>query len=339
MVEIEVRRVRDDEYPEWDKLVTASPQGTVFHLSDWAVPCACFAHRQPLLLGYYEDARLIGGCLLYVTAKFRFMSFATSTAPMTPYGGFLLSEIGSTKVREKEIQDKSIVLAISDEISKMGFISTKIINAPTLQDIRPFTWNNWACRVYYTYVLPLTGDISLHISKNVRRTIRKGQKNDIDVRKCYDPEVYWDLTVSTYEKQHQKPPFTKAFLLSMLNVIVDKNLGEMWIARTPTGEAASAEVVTWDNHMAHRWSAASDSTYNDTGATSLLLFEIFQDLQKKGFNKINLMAGNTPQLSMFVSSFNPELVPYYGVGKSQFQFDRSSFSRLWEAIRAKCVGL
>jgi uncharacterized protein (UPF0297 family) len=333
MANIEVREIKSDEYHVWDKLVTDSPQGTVFHLSDWVTTCAFLTHKQPLLLGYYEDDHLTGGCSLYVTKKPIFRSSAVSTAPMTPYGGYLLSNSVSTKVREKETRNKSTISALSDEISKLGFSSVNIINAPAFQDVRPLTWNNWTCRVYYTYVLHLSEDISSHISKKARNTIKNGQKNGIDVRKCYDPELYWDLTVSTYEKQNRKPPFTKAFLMGMLDMIINKNLGEMWVASTPAGETASAEVVTWDNHMAHRWSAASNFTHRDTGATSLLLFEIFQDLQEKGFNSINLMAGNTPQLSMFVSSFNPELIPYYGVEKNQCGFGISNFSRkIWNTI-------
>ncbi len=38
------------------------------------------------------------------------------------------------------------------------------------------------------------------------------------------------------------------------------------------------------------------------------------------------MAGNTPHLSMFISSFNPELVPYYGVEKGCYGF--ASLSKL-----------
>ena len=334
MAEIEVREVRSEEYRTWDELVTGSPQGTVFHLSDWAVTCASLSHKRPLLLGYYEDGCLTGGCLLYVTAKSRFISTAASTALMTPYGGCLLPESVSTKVRERESRNRSIVQAISDEVSKLGFASVNITNAPAFQDIRPLTWDGWTSSVYYTYVLPLVEDISSHISKKARNTIRKGQKNDIQVSKCYEPEIYWDLTMSTYEKQDRKPPFTKTFLTDMLDMIIEHKLGEMWIAETPTGEAAAAEVITWDNHMAHRWSAASNFDYKDTGATSLLLFEIFLDLQEKGFEHTNLMAGNTPHLSMFISSFNPELVPYYSVEKKRFWFDIASIcGRLWRSAR------
>jgi hypothetical protein len=336
MAEIEVREIRSDEYRVWDELVTNSPQGTVFHLSDWAITCASLSHKRPLLLGYYEDGYLTGGCLLYATAKSSFISFADSRALMTPYGGYLLPESASTKVRERESQNRSIVLAISDEISKQGFASVSIVSAPAFQDIRPLIWDGWTSSTYYTYVLPLVEDISSHISKKTRNTIRKGLKNDVQVSKCYDPEIYWDLTISTYEKQDREPPFTKMFLMGMFDMIMGNNLGEMWIAKMPTGEAAAAEFVTWDNHMAHRWSAASNFAHRDTGATSLLLFEIFLDLQERGFDSINLMAGNTPHLSMFVSSFNPELIPYYGVKKTRFWVDVARlFGRTMEIGGAK----
>jgi hypothetical protein len=90
------------------------------------------------------------------------------------------------------------------------------------------------------------------------------------------------------------------------------------IAETPSGEVASAEIIIWDNKRAYRWSAASHTYFEDTGETSLLLYEIFQDLKKKGFKEINLMAANTPHLTKFISSFNPRLVPYYSVEKKTF---------------------
>ena len=72
------------------------------------------------------------------------------------------------------------------------------------------------------------------------------------------------------------------------------------------------------NKKAYRWSAASHTEFKDTGATSLLLYEIFQDLKNRGFKEINLMAANTPHLAKFISSFNPELVAYYSVDKKTF---------------------
>lgn len=313
MSQTEVREIEKDEYHIWDRFVNDSPQGTIYHLSDWIIKCSSLLDNNFLLLGFFEDNELRGGCSLYINSKLKLYKSATSNAPLTPYSGFLLPNHEKTKVRERESEDRSIISSLSSEISKSRFEYIDIINSPKFQDIRPLTWDGWTSQVYYTYILPLVGDISQSISKKVRNTVRKAEKNNIHIRKCYDPDLYWKLYTNTYEKQNLNPPVSKAFLIGMLDMIMEKNLGDMWVAETESGEPASAEIVTWDTKIAHRWSAVSDVALKNTGATSLLLFEIFHDLQKRGFNEINLMAANTPQLTMFISSFNPTVVPYYGV--------------------------
>ena len=336
MTDVEVREVRTDEFPAWDKLAACSPHGTVFHRSDWITTCAALSHRVPLLIGYFEDGRLAGGCSLYVAKKHGLLSFCRSTAPTTPYGGYVLHENLGTRVRDREARSRAVVLAIADEIARRNFTQVRIVSAPAFQDLRPLTWNGWTSQVYYTYTLPLVEEIGSTFSKKTRNTIRKAEKNEIRVRKDFDPRVFWELSLMTYRKQDLEPPFSRAFLTGMLDLIVEKNLGEMWIAETPSGEPASAEVVVWDDRKAHRWQAASDAAHRGTGATSLLLSEIVQDLWRRGFGEINLMAGNTPQLSRFVSGFNTVLVPYYGVERTGFLSDVTrSFKREWKRAGAR----
>lgn len=315
MSQVEVRKIEAKEYQLWDNLVSDSPQGTIFHISDWIKTCSSLLNKKCLLLGYFEDNELRGGCSMYVTPRLKLWNFATSTVSMTPYGGFLLPTRESTNVRGQESKDSAIIIGILNRISRYRFDYINITNPPSFHDIRPFTWNDWTSSVYYTYIFSLTEDISLSVSKKVRNTVRKAEKNKIHIRKYYDPDLYWILNIKTYEKQNLKPPFTKAFLTGMLNMIIEKNIGEMWVAETESGEVASAEIITWDNKMAHRWSAASNTSLKETGATSLLLYEILKDLQMREFKEINLMAGNTPNLAQFISSFNPKLVPYYSVKK------------------------
>jgi len=69
--------------------------------------------------------------------------------------------------------------------------------------------------------------------------------------------------------------------------------------------------------MAHGFSAANDPGFRDTGAVSLLLFEMWKNLQNRGFHRYNIMAGNTPRLAKFYAGFNPRLVPYYRVERSK----------------------
>jgi lipid II:glycine glycyltransferase (peptidoglycan interpeptide bridge formation enzyme) len=151
----------------------------------------------------------------------------------------------------------------------------------------------------------------------VRRSVNKAKKEGIVAKKKWDKDIYWSLTLNTYSKQGTVQPFSQKLLFSLIDIIQQKQWGEMWIAETTSMEIAAAEIIIWDHQMAYRWSAASNDHYNNTGATSFLLFEMMTYLQEKGFKKFNMMAANTPHLAKFISSFNPQLVPYYSVNKSR----------------------
>jgi hypothetical protein len=239
---------------------------------------------------------------------------------MTPYGGVVLAQSPSSKVREREQIFRNIVKSLFDAFDNEHFDHIQITNSPDFVDARPFIWNGWDSKIHYAYYFNLENDIEKSISKKVRNSIRKAIKNNIAIKRLNDYSIFYKLFSMTFKRQNLKLPVTKEFLEKMIDLLKTKNAGEMWIAETSSGEVASAEIVIWDTKRAYRWSAASHANFKDTGATSLLLYEIFQDLKNRGFKEINLMAANTPHLAKFISSFNPKLVPYFAVVKSSVKY-------------------
>jgi len=320
--ELEVREHGDAEFRAWDALIASSVQGTVFHTSDWLVPNALHLDRALMILGCYEGEELIGGCPLLLSNRYGLLKIASSAAALTPYGGIVIADIESTKRRERELHNNKVIAAVREYILQQRFDHVNLVNSPGLEDIRPFTQSGWISKVYYTYTLPIGGDVLDRISKNARRSIRKAQKLGVYATQHFDTEMYWDLTIDTFGKQNSRPPYSKEHLVNILNMIRDMNMGEMWVARTSSGEVAAAEVILTDSKTVHRWSAASSEEHAYSGATSLLLSEIFADVMNRNYTSINLMAGNIPHLSTFVTSFNPNLVPYYGVElhKQKYRF-------------------
>jgi len=312
---IRVRILEEHEYSLWDDFAGSSPQGSVFTSTGWLLASSKYRNHSLKLFGCFDGDTLIGACPIYTQNIHKICKTAMSNALMSPYGGMLLPNSESSKVRDVESKNHSIINALIDEISKNKFDTISITNSPSLIDIRPLSRKGWETQVLYTYSLPLLEDLPTFISKKTRNIIKKAEKN-INVHKRFDLESYWDLTLDTYNKQNMKPPFSKQYLTEMINIILKNNAGEMWVAELESGEIASAEIIVWDNKRAHRWLAASNYSLRGTGATSLLLFEALQDLRSKGHQEINLMAGNTPQLSMFITGFNPELIPYYRLEKT-----------------------
>jgi hypothetical protein len=312
MTLMEVRELKEGEHQLWDELVGASPQGTIFHNYFWLETASNLTNRDLKIYGCFRGDRLIGGCSLYL-GRYKFVSFASSTVEMTPCGGLVLEQASSSKIREQETIHNEIIYAILKVLDVSGLPYIKLTNSPGLIDIRPFTWSGWESKVLYTYCLDLNGDIDAKISKKARNIIRKAAKSRITVKMSRDINAFYDLFAMTFERQGLKPPVTKGFMEKTIKLIDTKDAGDMWIAETDSGVAAAAEIFIWDNKRAYRWSAASNPSYRDTGAPSFLLHEVFGHLKENGFKEVNLMAANTPNLTKFMSSFNPRLVPYYSV--------------------------
>ncbi|MBT0732277.1 GNAT family N-acetyltransferase [Methanoculleus bourgensis] len=320
MLQLEVRELEGAELRAWDMLVAGSAQGTVFHTSDWLVKNASLQSQDLVLLGCYEGEELIGGCPLYLSRPYNLLRLASSTAALTPYGGVVVTEIERAKQRRKEVHVNRIIAALLEYIAQLEFDYVNLVNSPGLTDIRAFTRRGWNPVVYYTYILPLHDDIFKTVSKDVRQNIRKAQKQGISSTRKFDPGIFWDLMVRTFEKQGKQTPVSERHLAGMLAMIQEKGIGEMRVASTSSGEMAAAEVTVWDAKMAHSWSAAAAPEHLPTGAASLLCHDTFTSLKERGFSAINLMAGNLPHLSTFISGFNPGLVPYYGVDHTRLRY-------------------
>lgn len=321
MARLEVRELGKDELQLWDTLVAGSDQGTVFHTSNWLFKNASLLNQVLILLGCYEGEKLVGGCPLFLSNRSSILRLAFSTPRLTPYGGVIASGMGSAKQRRKDMHIWDITLSIQEYIAQKRLEYVNLVNAPGLTDIRAFTQSGWSPEVYYTYILPLDNDILKDAAKDVRQNIRKAQKQGIYSTVKFDPDVFWDLTVRTFAKQGRKPLSSRAHLVGLLEMIHQQGIGEMRIANTPSGETVAADVTVWDTKMAHSWAAAASPEHLNTGASTLLCYDLFNSLRERNHKSINMMAGNTPQLSTFISSFNPQLVPYYGVGYSRLKLN------------------
>jgi lipid II:glycine glycyltransferase (peptidoglycan interpeptide bridge formation enzyme) len=317
MSRIEARILAEDELDTWDQLVRRSEQGSVFHSSKWITLSAKSLRSDYAIIGVFNDSELIGGCFFYIKTLFSALKIGYTTTPLMPWGGFVLSPPQSSSLRAVETREREIVSLILEKIKTLDLFHVKIVNSPAFRDIRPIIWGGWTECVYYTYVRSLENDIFLSFPSNTRTNIRKAQKQGITVSKEYNPDLYWKLNELTYGKQNMKILYQKEYLVNLMEMLNQNNLGAMWIAKMSSGEAASAIFTIDDTPFAHSWVGANDPRFKNTGVTSLLELETYKDLQMRGFRRVSLMGANFQHLAKFYSEFNPHLVPYYGVRRTK----------------------
>jgi hypothetical protein len=319
MNKFDVAELTGSDLSQWDDLVDYSPQGTIFHKTGWLDACARSLKKKVKIFGCFQDGKLIGGTSLFLERKkLGFVPVASSTCTMTPFGGFVLSAPFTAGVHRQETFSREIIESLIREIKKEHFFSIRIQNSPDFLDIRPFTLNGWKSRVLYAYYINLEDNVESHADHEVKKNIRKAEKNGITIESFSDISRYYTLFSEMNARKDLKIPAPKDLFTGVYSFISNNNAGEMVVAKTPEGEIACAEIVIWDTKQAYRWSAASDTRFLNTGASSQLLFNLLKRLQERGIPKINLMGANTAQLSRFLSSFNPTLVPYYQIQSGFF---------------------
>ena len=321
MSAIEVKELKKDEYKMWDELVENSPQGMIFHSSDWLTACSKSLNKELKICGCFWENQLIGGCALSYQKKTIF-KFAYSPPPNTgtPHGGLLLRPLGKN-VRKNESLLKAIINGFLDVLKDEGLDYISLINCPTLIDIRPFTYNGWKNSVQYTYMLDLDGNLWTHINKKTRGSIRSAEKNNVHIIESNNLNKFYKLFETMFKQQRISVPISKDVIASIFNFLSKKNLCEMWFAETDSGELVSALIAVWDNSRPYFWVGASDADLNaKIGGNSLMYWHALQYLLSKNFSEVVWVGANTPKLNKFKAGFNPKLVPYYVVEKTSIRY-------------------
>jgi len=324
MDKYDVTELTPGDLAQWDALVDHSVHGTIFHKTGWLDACARSLGKQVKIFGCFQNGSLVGGCSLFLEKTMGgVLSVAQSTCTMTTYGGVVLSSPPTASVQKQESFSRNIIESLIQCLNKEHFYLISIVNSPEFLDIRPFTMNGWKSYVLYTYYFDLRGEIESRFDSEVKRKIRKAEKNGIIIETSSDISNYYNLLCETYARKNSEPPAPKRLIFDLYSFIRKQNCGEIVVAKTPEDEIACACIDIWDNRMAYNWSAVSDPKFLNTGAVSLLNLDSFKRVKNLGFPKVNMAMGNIPQLSKFAASFNPTLVPYYQIKSKIFDDLRS----------------
>lgn len=188
---IEVRELKKEEYKIWDELVERSSHGTIFHSSNWLTTCSELLNKKLKIYGCFKGNQLVGGCSLYVYKLKRFFKIASSTIEMTPYGGVVVAQSPSTKVREQEQTYSNIIKSLCNAFDNEHFDYIQITNSPDFIDVRPFTWNGWDSKIHYAYYLILN-EFEKRLSRDLKRNIKKAIKNEISIEKSKDITLFYE---------------------------------------------------------------------------------------------------------------------------------------------------
>jgi len=302
---------------EWDALVDASQQGSIFSSSRYLraldAPCTRYIFRTP-------NGEALAG--VAVMENIGAPGMHPAPFPFTPYQGILFTQAVSARPQHKRITTEFRIteFIIHSLIEHYGNFNMSL--SSTFDDIRPFLWHNYhqpdlprfTIRNRYTAILGLSEfqqDAYLKSIRTVRR--QEFKKSTAEIAETEDVALFIELYIKTFERQDIAiSDANLALIRSICTSALNHGYGRLSMATTDAG-VASMSLFIHDKRCAYYLFGANDPDLRRTGASTLLMIDNICYMAQRGIAQLDFVGVNSPNRGDFKISFNPALEPYHEV--------------------------
>ncbi len=302
----EVRRIEDPEI--WDRFVNESPQGTLFSTFGWMRLAAGAQGGEPVALGVFEGAKLLGGMAFLDISRGPFRKAATPS--LTPYGGILYRPFHGKRHSEEESLQHACAGPLVEYLNHR-YHFTYFVHPRHVSDIRPFTWGGYDSRVRYTYHVDIGDPDTLwDVLEHRVKTVIRNVEGELSVESSPWTGEFTELYEHVYRDRGGEPPVARGVVEKMAQRIMDTGLGDLRVVRDKTGDAICTGIFVRDRHALYAWVSGALPARNSSGAMSYLVWDTIR--RYSGVVSVFDMVGaNIPGVAFFKRGFGGSLVPYY----------------------------
>ncbi len=314
---------RQHNISEYDKLVSASPQGTIFSESFFLKLIKKKYHLWNVKQGTEIKAVI---CIIVSNDEKNIIE-----EDRIIYSGIMFNIENQrlpTKRRSDEFQITNFVIEnLVTKYKKMNFQLP-----PSFLDLRPFQWFNYSKKTKrkfslhtrYTSFINFEGnDLNNFENSNVYKNMETVRRYDYR-QACKDNG---SLTISNQVKVFlgfykklmlkQKVKISKkeiAHISTMVTKLIELNRGKLFFVKDSKENLLYAFVYIWDNKRAYYFLGAGNPKENMSWQSTFGHCEIFKYLQKNyNINSVDLEGVNSPKRGWYKLSLGGNLHPYYRI--------------------------
>jgi len=319
---IELRIADSEDAREWDRIISESPHGTLFHHWDWLKITEKHTRTTLFPLIGMQNSTPIGILPLFFQKK-GIVRMVFSPPPHTSilYLGPVLTGYDTLKQEKREKNyigfQTSVEHFISSEL-KAQYVSISL--SPALKDPRPFIWSGYNYELQYDYIIDLSFSLeSLFqtLDKNGRQNITRAKKKGITVEvggknEC---EKIFDLMVDRYTEQGKNVTESRQYFSDLYDSFRDYL--KIFVAKSE-GEIISGCIDFHYRDTHFSWIGNPKPKKPITPSPNdLLIWESVRYAHEHGCRYYVTMnaAGDKRLHSYYVSKFNPVLQAHSTVKK------------------------
>jgi len=319
---VEIRIANNADAQEWNRIISESPQGTIFHQWNWLKITEKHTRTTLFPLIGIQNGTPIGILPLFLQKKgIVRMVFSPPPHASILYLGPVMAGYDTLKQEKWEMNyigfQTSVEHFISREL-KAQYVSISL--SPALQDPRPFIWSGYTYELQYDYIIDLSiGLESLFrtLDKNGRQNINRAKKKGItvEVGGKNEYEKIFDLMVNRYTEQGKNVTESRQYFSDLYDSFRDYL--KIFIAKSE-GEIISGciDFRYRDTHFSWIGNPKPKKPISPS-PNDLLIWESVRYAHEHGCRYYVTMnaAGDKRLHSYYVSKFNPVLQAHATVKK------------------------
>lgn len=308
MSDYSVRFLTEEEFENWDKLVSESQRGTLFHKVFWLK-----ASNLPFkIIGCFSaDNEILAGIPITYQKK---LGFTIVRPPfLTPYLGIVFKD-NNSKYVSRISKEKELMISLVKKI-KENMLFAYIELGFDFSDLQPFIWQGFSSRVHYTYLLSIENLEATWDNMDAKRRndIKRAEKDGIIIKTSTNFDETFALVEKTFGRQDKSIGF-KSIAYRYDESTSQNNQSRSFLAVNKDGKAIATVYIVWDEKRSYYLLGGYDNERSHHGASALAIWEAIKFTKEcLGLNEFDLEGSMVPQIEQFFRKFGGRLTPCYTV--------------------------
>lgn len=306
---IAVEELPETGYAEWDALVAASPDGSVYATAGYLDVLCRTGGGSFRILAARKGQELVGGIPLFE----RRVRQGRFVAPrlLLYYLGPVLRRFPTKYPSQQTAHELQVLAALAESVTASGYAKVSLRLRHTIADVRPFQNLGFRCVPSYSYVVPLT-DLPAQwgrVEQNLRRLVERCGNDGIVFGEDGAFDEFLRLHHLTMAHHDAAVYLPDAAFRNWFELLRLSGLCRLYHAALPTGEVIAAQLVLLGAHpVCHTVSAATDPAHRRLGASAFLRWKTFEALARAGKTHTDLTDASLNPVTHFKSQLGGDLV-------------------------------
>jgi len=306
---VDSRRLAAEDWPAWERLVSESPDGSVYALPAYLDALCSAAGGNFELLGVFRGEELVGGLPLYL----RNGSGGTWVGPrlLLYYLGPVLRASETRYPSQRTSRQLDVLGAMTKALAERGLDAMTFKCRHTVADVRPFLAAGWKAWPSYSYLVPLE-DLELawsRVEQNLRRLVDRCDKAGFRLVEDDAFPTFYRLHRLALERKDTEPYLPESAFEAFFHRLRSAGLCRLFHAALPDGTIAASQLVLTGPHpVSHTVCAGADPQHLATGVNAFLRWSSFVALREGGSRANDLTDAALNPTTHFKSQLGGDLV-------------------------------